>query len=141
MSKWLFFPSPAAAGYLQEITWTMTGEADATVSSTGQDIIKNNQTASLKWGDGRPRLINGTESQNFGANGSNAFANGTANRVWWDNYKVEGEKNGGGFVSIGDPVSGACQAAYLNANSTAMPGYGTAFVFGDIIKFRVSTAS
>ena len=139
VSTWTDYNGPT--GYHQEITWTMTGAADATVSSTGQDIIKNNQTAFLNWGDGKPRLINGTESQNFGANGSNTFPTNAACRTWWDNYQVEGEKNGGGFVSIGNPVSGSAQDAYINANSTAMPGWGTAFVSGDIVKFRISTAT
>ncbi len=143
MSRWLFFPSPAASGYLQEITWTMTGAADATVSSTGQDIIKNNQTAFLSWDDGAPRFINGTESQNFGADSSNAFASSAANRVWWNNYIVEMEFNGGSWTGGSvDPVQDfGIAKAYLNTGPSLSSQYGTAFVSGDIIKFRISTAS
>ena len=121
----------------------MTGASTATVSSTGQDIIRNNFVVSLSWYDGAPRFINGTEAQNFGANSSNAFANGTANRVWWDNYIVEMEFNGGSWTGgTVDPVADFGIASdYLNTAPSLSSQYGTAFVSGDIIKFRISTAS
>ncbi len=140
MSRWLFFPSPAASGYLQEITWTMTGASTATVSSTGQDIMRESSVSALSWGNGRPRLINGLAANSAGAT-NYAFPSGALCRAWWDNFHVEGEKNGGGFVSIGDPVDGAAQTPYLNASNTNMPGWGVAYVSGDVIKFRISTAS
>jgi len=142
--RWLFFPTPAATGFLQETTWTMTGASTATISSTGQDIINQNYTSLLSWAPGKPRLINGAEASNSGATGSGGryfFGTGTLSRAWWDNYIVEMEKNGGGFVSLGDPVYGSTQSWYLNSSSTSIPGFGTAFVSGDIIKFRVSNAT
>ena len=142
--RWLFFPAPAAAGFLQEVTWTMTGSSTATISSTGQDIINENHPTLLSWQAGSPRRVNGSKAADSGATQSGSrynFANSALCRAWWDNYKVEMEKNGGGFVSIGDPVLGSTQPWYLNATSSNIPGSGTAFVSGDIIKFRVSNAS
>lgn len=142
--RWLFFPAPAASGFLQEVTWTMTGSSTATISSSGQDIINENHPTLLAWSAGKPRLINGSEAVNSGATQSGTrynFATAALCRAWWDNYKVEMEKNGGGFVSIGDPVFGSTQPWYLNAASSNIPGGGTAFVSGDIIKFRVSNAT
>jgi len=142
--RWLFFPAPATAGFLQEVTWTMTGASTATISSTGQDIINANHPTALSWGAGTPRLVNGSVAANSGATQSGSrynFDPASACRTWWDNYKVEMEKNGGGFVSIGDPVLGSAQPWYLNASSLNIPGRGTAFVSGDIIKFRVSNAT
>ena len=140
VSTWTDYNGPT--GYHQEITWTMTGESTATVSSTGQDIINSLAASGLVWTNGAPRFWNGTESQNFGANSSNQFASGAANDAWWKgNYQIEAEKNGGGFVSIGNPVSGDGQSSYFNVYTSAMPGWGVAFVSEVIIKFRVSAAS
>ena len=143
MSRWLFFPSPVVAGYLQEITWTMSGASTAAVSSSGQDIINNSKTNQLSWDAGQPRFWNGTESQNLRANASNAFSNGAATRVWWNNYIVEMQFNGGIWTGgAADPVgSSGTQPLYLNTTTTLSSQSGTAFVSGDIIKFRISTAS
>lgn len=88
-----------------------------------------------------PRFKNGTVALSYGATADNRFATNTACRAWWDNYKVEGEKNGGGFVSIGDPVGGDAQTHYINTNNNNMPGWNTSAVSGDTFKFRVYTAS
>ena len=119
----------------------MTGASTATVSSTGQEIIDSPSASGLVWTTGAPRFWNGTESQNFGANGSSTFASSALCRAWWDNYYIEAEKNGAGFVSIGDPVIGDAQTAYFNVYTTNMPGWGVAYVSGDIIKFRILSAS
>jgi hypothetical protein len=134
-----FIPAPAAAGYLQEITWTMTGSSTATVSSTGLDIIDNDRTSSLSWQAGRPRLLNGLEADNYGASGG-TFATGTDCRTWWDNYQGEIRFNGGSWESLGDPVGGSTQKAYLNSSVTTSQT-GTAFVSGDIVEIRIWDAT
>jgi hypothetical protein len=131
--------------YLQEITWTMSdngqGSGAAVVSSTGQSIVYASQTTFLMASAGAPRFKNGTVALSYGATGDNRFATGAACRAWWDNYNVAGEKNGGGFVSLGNPVGGATQTHYINLNNSNMPGWGTAAVSGDVFKFRISTAT
>ena len=122
----------------------MTGAGNATVSSTGSQIINPNRTSGLQWADGKPRLWNGEKALQAGAtlsSGRYLFASGTLCRLWWDEFKVEMEKNGNGFVSIGDPVTGSCQRGYINTNDPNIPDAGTSFVSGDIIKFRVSDAT
>jgi hypothetical protein len=118
----------------------MTGSGTATISSTGQDIIRESATQFLAWDAGKPRLFNGDAANAAGATNFE-FPTASLCRAWWNNYHVEAEKNGNGFVSIGDPVSGDAQTPYLNVFNTSMPGWGTAFQSGDVIKFRVSTAS
>ena len=144
MSRWLFFPSPAASGYLQEITWNMSGSDTASsISPTGQEIINSGKSDQLTWDPGAPRFWNGAESQNSGADSSNTFASSAANRVWWDNYIVEMEFNGGSWSGgTVDPVQDyGIQTSYLNTGPSLSSQFGTAFVSGDIIKFRISTAS
>ena len=142
MSRWLFFPSPAASGYLQEITWNMSGSATASsISSTGQEIINSGKSDQLAWYPGYPRFWNGAESQNSGADTNNAFSTTAACRVWWNNYIIEMEFNGAAWDSSHDPISGACAPSYLNPGDGNFNTEMTAFVSGDIIKFRVSTAS
>jgi hypothetical protein len=143
VSGWRDYDGPL--NYLQEITWTMTdngqGSGEASISSTGQSIILATQLSFLMSAAGAPRFKNGTVALDNGASSDNRFATGAACRVWWNNYNVAGEKNGGGFVSLGNPVGGDTQTHYINLNNSNMPGWGTAAVSGDVFKFRVSTAT
>jgi hypothetical protein len=134
-----FIPAPAAAGYLQEITWTMTGSGTATVSSTGLAIINPSKTNQLAWDPGKPRIWNGSEADNFGAS-SGVFASAAASRAWWNNYQAEIRFNGGLWENLGDPVSGDAQPAYLNTTATTSQS-GTAFVSGDIVDIRIWDAT
>jgi len=134
-----FIPAPAAAGYLQEITWTMTGSNTATISSTGLEIINSGKTNQLAWQDGRPRFWNGLEADNYGASGG-TFATASDCRTWWDNYQGEIRFNGGSWESLGDPVSGSTQTRYINAGETTSQT-GTAFVSGDIVDIRIWSAT
>ena len=147
--RWLFFPAPAAAGYLQEITWVMSGGANASsVTSSGQEIINADMDFLLSWQNGTPRFWHGAESANSGAtswtSGSTVlyqFATSAASRAWWDNYIVEMEFNGGSFESSSDPIGGDGLTSYLNVAGSEFSTSGTAFVSGDTIKFRVSAAT
>jgi hypothetical protein len=150
MSKWLFFPSPAAAGYLQEITWNMTGADTCTVSSSGQQIISATKTSQNTWAAGQPRFWNGAEAVNganysstsgTGANQTYNFTSGATCRTWWNNYIVELQFNGGSWGSSSDPVQGSCQPGYINTSSGTFSTSGTAFVSGDTVNFRISAAS
>ena len=137
-----FIPA-AGGGYLQEITWTMTSNSTATVSSTGLDIIWASQTGSLAYQAGRPRLYNGLEAVNYGATANfwgNAFASTAACRAWWDNYQIETRLNGGVWETLGDPVFGSAQPHYLNTTGNTSQT-GTAWVSGDIVDFRVWDAT
>jgi hypothetical protein len=149
MSRWLFFPSPAAAGYLQEITWNMSGYGNASsLSSTGQEIINPDMDFNLSWSSGTPRFWLGSESANAGAtswsSGSTVlygFSTNAAGRSWWNDYIVEMEFNGGTWDSSSDPIGGNGLSSYLNVAGSQFATTGTAFVSGDTIKFRVSAAS
>ena len=134
-----FIPAAAAAGYLQEITWTMTGSASATVSSTGLAIINPIKTTQLSWQNGQPRFWNGLEADNFGAT-NKVFPSIAACRAWWDNYQAEIRFNGGSWEGLGDPVSGSTQASYINCGATTSQS-GTAFVSGDIVDIRIWDAT
>jgi hypothetical protein len=134
-----FIPAPAAAGYLQEITWTMTGASTATITSSGLEIINPSKTTQLTWSNGQPRFWNGSEADNFGAT-SGFFASSAACRAWWDNYQGEIRFNGGSWESLGDPVFGSAQLQYLNCSSTTSQT-GTAFVSGDIVDIRIWDAT
>jgi hypothetical protein len=138
----IFVPAPVAPGFLQEITWTMTGATTASVSSTGLDIIWNTRATLLAWQDGQPRFFHGTEALSGGATGSGPFRFPSAAlaRAWWDNYRVEVRFNGGSWEDMGDPVSGNTTATALSTSATTSQT-GTAFVSGDIVDFRVSSAS
>jgi len=133
-----FIPAPAAAGYLQEITWTMTGSNTATISSTGLEIIDSGKTTQLAW-PGGPRFWNGTEADNYGATGGQ-FPSSTDCRTWWDNYQAEIRFNGGSWESLGDPITGATQDDYINSSETTSQT-GTAFVSGDIVDIRIWDAT
>lgn len=159
-SRWLFFPTPAATGPLQTITWTMTGSGNATLSNSGAQIISATKTSQLAWADGTPRLWNGldaTTAANFdssAANGSRVrhhFTSGTTCRDWWCLYGVTATLNGGsahsfnatstggsgGSRSVAGAVSGSCQTSYVNiAGNVAIKG--SAFVSGDVLVFTVT---
>jgi len=139
--SWLYWPDSPAAGstYLQEITWTMTGADTATVSSTGLAIINPSKTTQLTWSDGRPRIWNGSEADNYGAS-SGVFASAAACRAWWDNYQAEIRFNGGSWENLGDPVLGDEQTAYLNITAITSQT-GTTFVSGDVVDFRIWDAT
>ena len=149
MSRWLFFPAPAVAGYLQEITWVMSGPGNASsLSSTGQEIINPDMDFNLTWANGTPRFWMGSESANAGATSWSLngivlyqFSTNAAVRSWWNNYIVEMEFNGGTWDSSSDPIGGDGLGSYLNVYGNQFATTGTAFVSGDTIKFRVSAAS
>ena len=124
----------------------MTGSDAATVTSQGQEIIWT-EDVGFRYQAGVPRLINGSEALNFGATATGGspteyeFGSASACRTWWDNYHIEMEKNGGGFVSLGDPVQGSAQTKYLNVTGSVPPDNGVEWVAGDVIKFRISSAT
>lgn len=159
-NKWLFFPAPAATGPLQTITWNMTGSGNATVSSSGTEIISTTKVSQLAWADGTPRFWNGAEAQNAtnfsnaGGNGANkryVFTTGATCRDWWCLYAVSATLNGGsdqplnsastggsgGGRSVAGAVSGSCQPAYLNVGGS-FAVKGSAFVSGDVLVFTVT---
>jgi hypothetical protein len=158
MSKWLFFPSPAAAeGPLQTITWTMTSTNgdNATVSSSGQEIISTTKTSQLNWGASNsqnlPRFWNGAEAVN-GANYSSTsgtgsgtryyFTSGATSRAWWDNYAVTYSYNGGTPISLNDytgHVAGSCQSSYINTQQSNINS-GSAYTIGDTLTLVVTDA-
>ncbi len=156
-SKWLFFPTPAAAtGPLQTITWNMTGADTATVSSSGLAIINPVKTNQLAWTAGSCRFWNGAEAEN-GANynttsgGRYNFTSGATCRDWWCLYAVSGTLNGGsthsfnatftggsgGGRSVDGAISGACQPSYINTSGSVVIK-GSAFVSGDVLVFTVT---
>ena len=148
-NKWLFFPSPAASGILQVITWNMTSASAATTSSTGQDIIFANKTSSLQYGGPLMRLWNGVEAQNSGANTSNHFATAADCRAWWLNYSVSATLNGGSSISLNSTttdgsganeniigaVRGEGNAKYLNLLIAVK---ASDLVSGDVVVFTVT---
>jgi hypothetical protein len=155
-SKWLFFPAPAATGPLQTITWNMTGASNATVSSSGAEIINPSQTSLLSWADGLPRLWNGSAAEdaaNFDvlSGGRYNFTSGTTCRDWWCLYGVTATLNGGSSHSFnatftGDSgagrsvlgaVAGSCQTSYINIQGN-FAIKGSAFVSGDVLVFTVT---
>ena len=159
-NKWLFFPSD---GILQEITWNMTDHQTATMTSTGLTIISTTFLTYLSYGDGtsptagdrgddsQPRLFNGSEAGNQGASiggGGNQvyyiFGSAAANLAYWAQYKILYQFNGGSWESGGDPVVGVQLTGgynlFLNM-TTQFSTYGTTYVNGDTIKFRVYAKS
>ena len=147
MSRWLFFPSPAASGPLQVSTWTMSGPSTASsVVETGLPIISL-RLGGLNSSAGKPRFFNGAEaasaagfdySTGSGSNTLYYFTSGTTCRAWWDNYAVSVTINGGASISLGDPVGGVAQPAYVN---TAPSPVLSPMDSGDVLVFTVTAAS
>lgn len=159
-SKWLFFPSPAATGPLQTLTWTMNSHNGATLSNSGAQIISATKTSGLVWAAGTPRLWNGldaTSAANFDSSAGNGhrarhkFTSGTTCRDWWCLYSVTATLNGGSAHSfnatstggsgssrtVAGAVSGPCQSSYVNIPSN-LAIKGSAFVSGDVLVFTVT---
>ena len=155
-SKWLFFPSPAATGPLQTITYDMTSATGATISNSGDSIINPDLTGGVAWQAGKMRLWNGEAAEdaaNFSSEsgGRYNFTSGTTCRDWWCLYGVSATLNGGsdqplnftytggsgGSRAVEGSVSGSCQATYINV-SGSFAVKGSAFVSGDTVVFTVT---
>lgn len=161
MSNFFFFRRP----YLQEITWNMSGASTASsVTSVGLEIISTTYVNYLSYTAGQPRLLNGAEAGNQGATRGVAtpteiyyiFSSGTTvtglggqqNAAFWAQYRIQFQFNGGAWEDGGDP-SAVLQTgwnAYYNLyvvfnTANQFSTYGTAFVSGDVIKWRVSAAT
>ena len=156
-NKWLFFPTPAATGPLQTITWNMTGASNATVSSTGSEIINPDKTSGLKWSDGKARFWNGSAAvgaANYDASSQSGtnyyFTSGTTCREWWHLYAVSVTLNGGSSIDLnatssggsgnqaqvaGSVQSSSAQTRYINVTNAIK---GSAFVSGDVVVFTVT---
>jgi hypothetical protein len=154
-SKWLFFPTPASAsGYLQEITWNMSGanrvSAVSSISSTGRDIVSVNRTRGLAWADGVPRFFNGTDCLSEAGTSQDAsgefctFSSAADCRTWWDNFVVSMRVNSNAFQGETiDPIIGSCQAVYINPSGNGqydIQDHG-AFQSGDTVQIRITAAS
>jgi len=137
-NRWLFFPAPASSGALQVITWTMTSATNATVTSTGQNIINPSKTNQLQQQGTSPRLWNGSESLNSGSALSGTrynFSSNSACRTWWNNYSITATVNGGTPESLGSPPSHTTiQRSYLGSNVSL-----SSLSASDVIIFTVSS--
>lgn len=158
MSNFLYFQRPD----LQQITWNMSGQDTASsVVSVGLEIISPIFHNFLSWGSGaagtagdrgdlsQPRLLNGPEAGNQGATGFQMgtaeeyywFSSAAANLAFWAQYRVLFQFNGGAWENGGDPVSGGQGTPgwdlFFNMD-TQFSTFGTPYVNGDVLKFRVS---
>jgi hypothetical protein len=140
----------------------MSGQDTASsVVSVGLEIISPIFHNYLSWGSGatgtandrgdlsQPRLLNGPEAANAGAYGQQMgtaeeyywFSSDAANLAWWRQYRVLFQFNGGDWENGGDPVAGGQGTPgwglFYNM-STQFSTYGTPYVNGDVLKFRVS---
>lgn len=153
-SKWLFFPSPAATGPLQTITYDMTSATGATISNSGDSIINPDLTGGVAWQAGKMRLWNGEAAEdaaNFSSEsgGRYNFTSGTTCRDWWGLYAVSATLNGGSSISLNatqnygsgagrevdGAVRGSCQTSYVNCSYAVK---GSAFVSGDTVVLTVT---
>ena len=153
MNNYLFFRRP----YLQEITWNMSGANTASsVTSVGLEIISTTYVDYLSYTAGQPRLLNGAEAGNQGATRGVAspteiyyiFGTYAANAAYWAQYRIQYQFNGGAWESGGDPAAvlqtgwSAAWHLYVVFNiANQFSTYGTAYVSGDVVKFRVSAAT
>ena len=157
MSKWLFFPSPSATGPLQTVTYDMTSDRSATVTTSGVSII-GTRSSGVCWTDGAMRLWNGSAATtatgySYTASGLYVFTSGTTCRDWWCLYGVSATLNGGSAIdlnasfsggsgagrSANGAVRGSCQTSYLNC-SVNING-GAALVDGDTVVLTVTAVS
>ena len=159
-STWADYDGPVTplTTYNQEITWTLTNTSgeNASVSSTGQEIISANRTGGLAWGRAgnpprnNPRFFNGSEatkasgyvsSSNPGATSELfIFSSGTSSRTWWDHFSIDASYNGGTAVTLDDSgghVRGSAQPAYVNTAQLNINS-GALYTIGDTLKFRVT---
>lgn len=145
-------------GVVQEISFTMSSNGNVqSLESTGRNIILSDliSVGSIEAQDGVPRFYNGQDSVDYGLvadfqiGGITRYVyppedNTTAEKYarYWSKFRVEMQKNGGEFVSLGDPITvGSVQNQYINANQSVVPGAGTPFAPGDVLTFRVYDAS
>lgn len=116
-------PVTAIPNALQQITWTMTSASNATVTSTGLDIISAAKTNELSIADA-PRIWNGTEADNSGAT-SGTFPSSAANTAWWTgNYWLRVRQDGGDWLymqNFQDPAN-----VYFGGSSTKYNNIGQA---------------
>ena len=159
MSKWLFFPSPAAAeGPLQTVTYDMTSGTSATVTSSGVSII-DTRSNGVTWTNGAMRLWNGSAAESATGYSETtihplyAFTSGTTCRDWWCLYGVSATLNGGSAIdlnassssgsgggrSVAGAVQGSCQPSYLNCSINV--NGGAALVSGDTVVLTITAVS
>ena len=152
-TKHLFFPRP----HLQEITWNMSGANTASsVTSVGLEIISTTYVDYMSYTAGQPRFFNGAEAGNQGATQGVAapteiyyiFGTDAANAAYWAQYRIQFQFNGGAWEDGGDPAAvdqigwPAQWHLYVVFNiANQFSTYGTDFVSGDVIKWRVSAAT
>jgi len=134
--RWLFFPAPAAAGYRQDVTYTMNGSGGVSAaSSTGDAIIYD---VAYTWppffwlndsaANSAPRFRMGSYTSGF-TSGQVASLIAT--------LKFEYSINGGAVSTLGDPITiSSNQTWYINASQSF--NNSSAFVNNDTIRILIS---
>ena len=151
------FSTPA-----QIMTWTLGGTPGTTFDTTavfsgqsGTEFLSTTKTDQLMISTG-PRLWNGTESQNFGANSSNAFedlpgspigVSSKAQCVWyWQSLDVRTTNSRLGTTIQRAPIYTAIQSTYNNAgngspsNIVVGPNFA-GWEGGDVVDFEIRDSS
>ncbi len=139
---WLFFPSQEVV--LQDTSWTMSDANNASsITSTGLEIVSTTYLGGfLSYANGQPRLWTGAEALNqggsaSGSGGRHTFPSESAHTAYWAQYRLLFSFNGGSFEDGGDPIAGFVGFNLFFSLTTSFSTAGTAFVNGDVLRFKV----